>query len=395
MRLFLKITGVAFAVLLVLLAGIRLGSDPASLPSPLRGITDHGTSATWNEAAGLVKRDYYRKISNSEIQNAGVDGLVASLKDRFSNYFDPAEYKRFRESENPHFSGVGLNVQFAPDGLRVTKVIDGTPAQRAGLKVGDTIIAVGGKSLKGKGLENSVALVKGKPGTKVTVTVREPSGKAKTLNLTRQTIIDPVVEAKLVTGPAGRKVGVVALAGFVQGAGVEVAQAVAKLRKQGAQAFVLDLRGNGGGLLDEAVSVGSVFIERGPIVSTKGRNRERQVYLARGGAIPGSVPVVVLVDRGSASASEIVAGAIQDRHRGVIVGTRTFGKGVFQEVTELNNGGALDITVGEFFTPAGRNLGGRGVQTGAGITPNVKVPAAGSAQAALNAAVAQAATRVK
>lgn len=395
MRILLKITAVALAGMLILIAGIRLGSDPASLPAPLKGIADHGTSSTWSEAAGLVKRDYYRPISNSEMQNAGIEGLVASLKDRFSNYFDPAEYKAFRESENPHFSGVGLNVQFAPDGLLVTKVIEGTPAQRAGIKNGETIIAVNGKTLKGKGVENSVALIKGKPGTKVSVKLRERDGRTRVVELTRDTITVPVVESKLITAPGGRKVGVVALAGFVQGAGAQVAQAVAKLRGQGAQAIVLDLRGNGGGLLDEAVSVGSVFIAKGPIVSTKGRNRERQVYQARGGAIPASVPVVVLVDRGSASASEIVAGAIQDRHRGVIVGTRTFGKGVFQEVTELANGGALDITVGEFYTPSGRNLGGRGVQTGAGIKPDVGVPESAGAKAALSAAVEQAAARAK
>lgn len=395
MRLLLKIIAVAAALVLVLLAGIRLGSDPASLPPPMRFLTDHGATSTWNEAAGLVKRDYYRPVSDAEIQNAGIEGLVGSLRDRFSNYFDPAEYKAFRESQNPHFSGVGLTVQFARDGLLVTRVIEGTPAAKAGLATGETITAVNGRSLKGRGLENSVALVKGRPGTKVSVTVREPDGRLRTLTLTRQAIVEPVVAERLVVGPRGRKIGVVALGGFVQGAGAQVAQAVSKLRKQGAQAIVLDLRGNGGGLLDEAVSVASVFIQRGPIVITKGRNRDRQVYSARGGAIPADIPVVVLVDQGSASASEIVAGALQDRHRGVVVGSRTFGKGVYQEVTELVNGGALDITVGEFYTPSGRNLGGRGVQTGAGITPDVRISSAAGAKAALLAAVGQAAARAK
>ena len=135
---------------------------------------------------------------------------------------------------------------------------------------------------------------------------------------------------------------------------------------------MFDLRHNGGGLLNEAVEVASVFIPDGRIVSTKGRSRPERVYNASGGAIPGKIPVVVLVDEGSASASEIVTGALQDRKRAKVVGKRTFGKGVFQEIERLANGGALDITVGEYFTPSGRNLGGGGVRKGAGITPDIK-----------------------
>ena len=135
---------------------------------------------------------------------------------------------------------------------------------------------------------------------------------------------------------------------------------------------MLDLRDNGGGLLNEAVMVSSIFIPEGKIVSTKGRSRPERVYEATGGSIPGSVPVAVLVNRQSASASEIVTGALQDRKRATVVGTRTFGKGVFQEIEQLSNGGALDITVGEYFLPSGRNLGGGGVSRGAGVKPDVR-----------------------
>ena len=140
---------------------------------------------------------------------------------------------------------------------------------------------------------------------------------------------------------------------------------------QGARALVLDLRENGGGLLQEAVNVASIFIPDGTIVSTDGRSQPRQVYVAKGGAIPSSIPMVVLVDRDTASAAEIVTGALQDRGRAKVVGTRTYGKGVFQEIEPISNGGALDITVGEYFTPSGHNLGGGGVREGAGIKPNV------------------------
>jgi carboxyl-terminal processing protease len=151
-----------------------------------------------------------------------------------------------------------------------------------------------------------------------------------------------------------------------------VGDAVRKLLKEGAQGVVLDLRDNGGGLLNEAVGVSSIFIPDGRIVSTKGRARPERVYDATGGAIDSKIPVVVLVNDRSASASEIVTGALQDRHRAKVVGTRTFGKGVFQEIEPLSNGGALDITVGEYFLPSGRNLGGGGVSRGSGVKPDVQ-----------------------
>jgi carboxyl-terminal processing protease len=169
-----------------------------------------------------------------------------------------------------------------------------------------------------------------------------------------------------------KKIGHVRLAGFTSGAHGEVSAAVHKLLREGADGIVLDLRDNGGGLLNEAVLVSSIFIPDGKIVSTKGRSRPEQVYDATGGAIPSDVPVAVLVNRQSASASEIVTGALQDRKRATVVGTRTFGKGVFQEIEQLSNGGALDITVGEYFLPSGRNIGGGGVAKGDGITPDVK-----------------------
>ncbi len=147
-----------------------------------------------------------------------------------------------------------------------------------------------------------------------------------------------------------------------------------KVLHSGARALILDLRENGGGLLDEAVNVASIFIPDGTIVSTAGRSQPRQVYLAKGGAIPTSIPLVVLVDRGTASAAEIVTGALQDRHRALVVGTHTYGKGVFQEIQPLPNGGALDITVGEYFTPSGRNLGGGGVRRGQGSLPTSTPP---------------------
>jgi carboxyl-terminal processing protease len=164
----------------------------------------------------------------------------------------------------------------------------------------------------------------------------------------------------------------VSLTSFTSDSGAAVREQVKKVLREGAQAIILDLRENGGGLLEQAVNTASVFLPDGTIVSTAGRSQPRQVYLAKKqDTVAPRTPLVVLVDHGTASASEIVTGALQDRGRAKVVGTHTYGKGVFQEIQPLPNGGALDFTVGEYFTPSGRNLGGGGVRRGAGITPNI------------------------
>jgi carboxyl-terminal processing protease len=192
------------------------------------------------------------------------------------------------------------------------------------------------------------------------------------LHVTRRNIVLPVASDRILDYQ-GNKLGYVQLTTFNQeGAGSQVRTDVEQMRKQGAKGIILDLRGNGGGLITEAVATASIFIPDGTIVSTAGRNSPRQVFTATGGAISSKIPVVVLVDRGTASASEIVTAALQDRKRATVVGTHTFGKGVFQEVEQLANGGALDITAGYYYTPNGRNLGGGGVKEGAGVTPDIQ-----------------------
>ena len=390
MRTFARIAALVLALFVVFVVGLRAGADPIALPGPLATLAGQDGNSAFNEASRLIRDNYYRPISDAQVQNRSIAGVVSSLNDRFSAYLDPNQYKIFKRGQNPHFSGIGLDVVFSPKGLLATRVFPGSPAKQAGIQVGDTIVSVNGKSLAGKNVSASVALVTGPPGSPVTVGVRQRNGATRVITVKRATINVPSVVAKLVKAPNGRKIGVVALSGFVQGAGAQVASATRTMLKRGATGIVLDLRDNGGGLLDEGVAVASVFIPSGRIVTTRGRHRPTQAYDATGGAISTSVPVVVLVNRNTASASEIVAGAVQDRHRGTVVGTRTFGKGVFQEITNLSNGGALDITVGEFFTPSGRNLGGGGVRTGAGVAPNLNVPQSRGAAAALSAAIAEA-----
>jgi carboxyl-terminal processing protease len=214
------------------------------------------------------------------------------------------------------------------------------------------------------------------------------------VRITRATISEPVVVSEIKT-VHGVKLGIVALATFSPGAHGEVREAVQHLLRAGVQGLVLDLRSNGGGLVEEAQLIASIFIPKGTIVSTRGRSQPTQTLLATGDAIPSSVPLVVLVDSNSASAAEIVTAALQDHRRAVVVGTHTFGKGVFQEEEPLSNGGALDITVGEYFTPNGRNLGGGGVKQGAGITPEVAVKQGVDTQQGLNVALSTLAAKAR
>jgi carboxyl-terminal processing protease len=231
------------------------------------------------------------------------------------------------------------------------------------------IVKVGSTPLSDRSADFASRLIRGPAGTHVVLTV--VSGhRARTVTLVRAKLVVPVASGTVVTYK-GVKIGILSLTAFTDGSGDELRSDVRKVLAEGAQALVLDLRENGGGLLDEAVNVASIFVPDGTIVSTDGRSQRRQVYLAKGHAIAPHIPMVVLVDRDTASAAEIVTGALKDRGRAKVVGTHTYGKGVFQEILPLSNGGALDITVGEYFTPNGTNLGGGGVREGGGIQPNV------------------------
>ena len=364
---------VPFLVLLLpvlLVAGIWLGGHPSTLPGFARdALVGDEDAQVYEEALDLIERDYYRGVDRDALLDESLGAAVGSLDDQFSSYFSPKDYRSFQEATQGRFEGVGMTVEEAPRGLKVLTVYDGSPADRGGLRPGDLITAVNGRSIAGDSSEASTAKIKGPAGTRVTLTVA--TGKReRDVRLERAQVDIPVVEASMERMGA-RRIAHVRLAGFTSGAHGELGRAVRRLLRDGADGVVLDLRDNGGGLLQEAVLVSSLFLPEGKIVSTKGRSRPERVYSAMGGAIAGDVPVVVLVNRQSASASEIVTGALQDRDRATVVGTRTFGKGVFQEIEPLTNGGALDITVGEYFLPSGRNIGS-GVEKGSGIAPDVK-----------------------
>ncbi len=390
-----RLTYVLIAMLPVLLVvGVWWGGHPEDLPAFARSsLVAHADTRVVDEAIERISSDYYRPVPKSSLANASVAGAVGSLHDRFSHYLSPREFHDF--DEPPSFTGIGVEVQPSKRGLEITRVFNGSPASRAGLKAGETIVAVNGRSIAGMAPDRARALIVGPPGTDVTLSIEAQAGhSAHTMKLTRATISEPVVASATRT-VHGVKLGVVALSTFSPGSHGEVREAVEKVLHEGAKGIVLDLRGNGGGLVEEAQLIASIFVEHGPIVTTRARSLPTQTLSAVGNAIAASIPVVALVDANTASASEIVTAALQDHHRATVVGTHTFGKGVFQEEMPLSNGGALDITVGEYFTPNGRNLGGGGIKQGAGVSPEVVVAHGVDTLHGLEVALNTLATKVK
>ena len=370
-------------MILALAVGLWFGGHPTWLPSPLRSAftSESASDKLVNQVLGLLSKEYYRRVDTNSLVNKGLSQIVASLHDPYSHYYDPQQYNAFQDLTDPHLSGIGVGVNGTRRGVRILQVYGGTPAANAGLVQGEQIVSVGSTSLGGPNpklnANRATKLIKGPAGTNVTITVQKGAHKfVKTI--TRANVIVPVASSRLLTYH-GTKVGYVALSQFAPGAGAEVRGQVQKMLHQGARALILDLRDNGGGLVEEAVKTASIFIPSGTIVSTRGRAVPSQVYLATGNAISTSIPLVVLVNRDTASAAEIVTGALKDHGRATVVGTRTYGKGVFQEIEQLRNGGALDFTVGEYYTPNGTNLGGPGVRDGRtvsrgpGIKPQVYV----------------------
>ena len=347
------------------IVGIVAAVALLALIGPLQDLLpDTGSLSRSDEARKVIGDSYFKETDANELDNASITGMVKEVSkandDKFSHYFDPATYERFQQSTDGEFSGIGLSVGEAKRGLRVSMVFKGTPAEKAGIVTGDLITEVGGKSLAGVGPTAAASQIKGPPGTKVNITVLDgKTGKERELDVERANVKIPSVQAKM-KHIGGHKIGYVSLAGFTRGAHAELRNAIERLKGDGAEGLVFDLRNNGGGLLDEGVLVASIFQDSGPVVTIEGRERDKQTLDATGDAID-TGPVAVLVNGNTASASEIVTAALKENDLAIVVGTRTYGKGVFQEVIPLNAGGALDITVGEYLTADGTSILGKGV----------------------------------
>jgi len=290
-----------------------------------------------------------------------VKRISAANDDRFSHYFDPAAYKRFQASSSGEFSGIGVTVTETKKGLRVAQVFDGAPAADAEIGTDDVIVGVDGKSIAGVSADAAASRIKGPPGTTVELTVVDgESGRRRTVEVERANVRVPAVAGRIEEA-GGHEIAYVALAGFTKGAHGELRSEIEKLDRRGAEGLVFDLRGNGGGLVDEAVLVQSIFQEEGPVLTIDGRTRDKQTFDVTGDPLEGIGPFAVLVDGNTASASEIVTAALKENGLATVIGTRTYGKGVFQEVIPLDAGGALDLTVGEYLTADGTSILGKGV----------------------------------
>jgi carboxyl-terminal processing protease len=388
------------AAVAVLIAGIWWGGHPSDLPPLLRNaFVSHPNGTAVDEALADIEHDYLHRLRATRLQNNAIAGAIDGLGDPYAAYQTPAEFRDFGKALGPtHFSGVGINVLVVRRGLLVESVIRSSPAARGDVKPGDVIVAANGRPFAGHPSSYSTGLIQGKAGTDVTLAIDR--GKRRlTLTLKRAIIAAPA--APLVVGRLvvfhRTKIAVIELATFdVAGVHTQVAKALRRLLRRGAQAVVLDLRDNGGGLVREAQLVASLFIRHGAIVTTRGRTQPTQTLYATGDPLAASQPMAVLVNGGTASAAEIVTGALQVDHRAIVVGTHTYGKGVYQEVRGLSNGGAIVITVGEYFLPNGRNLGAGGLRRGHGIQPNVVVraPVTTRSDPVLAAALRQLAARV-
>jgi carboxyl-terminal processing protease len=328
----------------------------------------------FSQVLTYVQQSYVDEVDPDELVYDAVHGMLSGL-DPHTTFMRPMEYEKLREDTAGEFGGLGIEVGMRGDLLEVEVVHTESPGAHAGLKAGDKILAVDGESMRGKPLEASVRLMRGVPGTRVVLTVeRKGWDRARDIPLVRRQVRVPSVDGD----DLGGGVAYVRIRAFQERTDQELASALAEARKRArAQGrdqpagLVMDLRDNPGGLLDEGVRVADRFLDSGLIVTTQGRNpRNTEKESAKPEGTEPDYPVVILVNDGTASASEIVAGALQDHKRAVVVGTRSFGKGSVQTLFGLDDGAGLKLTIARYFTPSGRSI------QDVGITPDVPVSAA-------------------
>ena len=315
----------------------------------------------FTDALSLVQSDYVEEPKPKELVYGALKGMLQSL-DPYSQFMDPDAYNEIKVETEGEFGGLGIEITIQDNLLTIITAIDDTPAYKAGIKSGDRIVKIDGNLTRNITLMEAVKKLRGKPGSQVTITVlREGAEQLLEVPLTREVIqIKSVKEPRLLDA----HIGYVRITEFHENTPKDLSAAFEKLKREGMDSMVLDLRNNPGGLLDVAIAVSEQFLEeKALVVSTKGRLRnQNQEFRARHHSLPLDMPLVVLVNEGSASASEIVAGAIQDHHRGVILGTKSFGKGSVQTVIPLKDGSALRLTTSKYYTPSGRSIHGSGIQ---------------------------------
>ena len=321
----------------------------------------------FEHALSIVRSDYVEEPKAKDLIYGALKGMLSTL-DPYSQFLDPDSYNELKVDTEGEFGGLGIEITIKDELLTIITPIDGTPAFNAGLQAGDRIVKIDGELTRGITLLEAVKKLRGKPKTSVTLTVfRDGETELKEVAVERAIItIESIREAKIIED----RIGYVKVSDFREKTTDDLEAALRKLKDQEMDSLILDLRNNPGGLLDVAVTVSELFLHRNQVVvSTKGRLRnQNQEMRARGEGMVNDLPLVVLINEGSASASEIVAGAMQDHHRGIVMGTKSHGKASVQTIFPLRDGSALRLTTSKYFTPAGRSIHGQG------ILPDVDVP---------------------
>lgn len=321
------------------------------------------SSGVIDAAADRIEESAALPVDRSELERAAVEGMLKALGDRWSSYYEPSDYASFAEALEGRYSGVGLWVRSGRDGVVVASVQPGSPADDAGVEPGDVIVAVDDWTTSAGSVGEVVQRLRGDTGTTVDLALLR-DGAVTTLSLTRSVLTTSEVTVERLAGG----VTLIDIRAFSRGVGGSVRNATTVDPTAFAGGIVLDLRGNPGGLLDEAVEVASAFLDGGPVVSYEQRDAPDHTLYAIGDGNT-TTPVVVLVDGGTASAAEVVAAALQDRSRAVVIGSRTYGKGSVQEPSVLPDGSAIEFTIGRYLTPAGRLIDGRGVEPDVLVDP--------------------------
>ena len=319
----------------------------------------------FSEVLEKIQNEYVEEIDQAETIDAAINGVLQSL-DPYSGYMNPEVFKESQQDTSGEFGGLGIEVSMEAGVVKVISPIDDTPAAKAGVKAGDYIVKINGEQVQGKTLMEAVNLMRGPVGTSIEITIRRKGLKrAKIIKIVREIIEVRSVVAKQIKN----KIGYLRLRAFNENSGSQLKNEIAKIEKNKKTiGYILDLRNNPGGLLSQAVKISDFFLDDGEIVSTNGRkNEENRKFFARKGDKISGKPLIVLINGGSASASEIVAGALQDQKRAVLLGETTYGKGSVQSIIPLQNDGAIRLTVSRYYLPSGKSI------SEVGVIPDIRV----------------------
>lgn len=341
-----------------------------SVPELIRRLVPQDTTDTTTLQAvwdSIHQKYVNQNIDDVQLTRGAISGVVLALGDPYSAYFAPDETEQFKQEIEGIFNGVGMEIGYKNNLLTIIAPLPNSPAAKAGLQPGDTIAAINGQSASALKLDEAISMIRGPKGTTVELKIqRGKEPEVRTFTIARDTItVDSVTSKEITDGQ--KKYGYIRISSFNQDTSRLFQSQARSLLQQGVKGFIIDLRNNPGGYLDQAVKISSAFIESGPIVSEVGRDGTKRDVNAEGAPLLSDQPVIVLVNEGSASASEIVAGALQDTKKATIIGKKTFGKGSVQEIVPLNDGSSLKLTVAKWLTPKGTSISEHGV------TPDVDI----------------------